>query len=138
MCLRIYDRDITVKEADSDKTFYKVIAKNRYGHYVSPYIGADIAFDLELCDADQENFVTNNWAWSTNFCEIGYGGFHLFTKKEDAEFEVEMMKTSVFRSPNTEYFIAKAIVPKGTKYVEGFYGDRLAVVAKKVKYTKID
>ena len=136
MCLRIYKKPI-VKETESEKTFYKIVTEWNDG-CTTPYMGKKLDFGVEYADGDQEKFVFDRLPFG-NFCEIGYGGYHLFVTKKDAENEIENLKGWHYVPRGAlNYFVAKAIVPKGTKYVEGYYGDKESVVVKKVKYEKID
>ena len=76
---------------------------------------------------------------STGTYTIGWGCFHLFKKKEDAEREASRLnKDSKFRWGCTQEFkVYKAIVPAGTAYVNGKYNETDCVAVKKVIYEEI-
>lgn len=74
----------------------------------------------------------------TGFYSVGYGCFHLFKKKEDAELEAfRLNEDTKFWGGRHEYKVYKAIVPVGTAYVNGKYSEANCVGVKKVRYEEI-
>jgi len=130
MCLITYDRPIP-KRTEKEETYYKVLFYFGGDAYRTPYRGQTIYLDkmqFELGEVFSTRVVLSGY-------EITEGGFHLFKQKEDAEKEAELLNH--YHPASRGYRVVKAVVPKGTPYVEGFYGGTKAIIVKKVTYKRI-
>ena len=164
MC-QILDIDSKYTVAEKDLTFYKVLrVVEIHGEtkYVLPFMGFDVEIGKTYEEENQKEFLIghvrdpynvyyNNPVYGSYFygsCSSGSetslyrrciaeGGFHLFQTEDAAKsFMTEIS------GGNSVFKLFRAIVPKGTVYVDGYYdlGGPIAgpkfrtVCAKKVKY----
>ena len=123
-------------------TFYKVLVKRtvntvigEFSEYKSPFMWEDAPLGKLLSEKEQDVF---RWQLiQSRMChELHKGGFHLFKNKDDAD-EWSYQKLNNEFCPFHGLVVVKAIVPKGTKYVEGKFGPYEAVAVKNVKYEEI-
>lgn len=148
MCLTIYDIDyyldkhnkLRYKVAEEDITCYKVVRlpKEKEGvrsQFVSPFLSSEIntyqMYEMDDYTVYEIGHVLN----------ISAGMIHLISTLEDAYKLKEKMELQN-KFYNYEYRVLKAIIPKGTKYIEGVFDwyimdcELNAVATKKVWYTE--
>ena len=127
MCLIRKDR--TVKVADRDLTFYKVLEDfgdeytfrtffRGWGVILNQlYSDENEDFDFKTVEASSYRDVRDPYPFACGdyLYKIDGGGFHLYTRKEDAERIVNDFKD------RSKCVLVKAVIPKGTKYVEGTF-----------------
>jgi len=163
MC-QILDIDSENKTAEKDLTFYKVLCVREADNdtvFSLPFMGDKIEVGKTYEEKDQENFsveyIRASWCPPSYYTSsslsfgttsdsysgglyqpcIASGGFHLFKTESDAKtFMVNMCTMNVI------FKLFRAIVPKGTHYIEGYYDvggpmtrtNVRTVCAKKVRY----
>lgn len=123
----------------------------------SPYFGAKVELGVENVIPDSAFTCTEDITYkpayeafkydvdgtrmtrtSTGIYSVGYGCFHLFKKKEDAELEAfRLNEDAKFWGRIHRFKVYKAIVPVGTAYVNGKYCEADCVGVKKVRYEEI-
>ena len=134
MCL--FTEKLEFKIAEEDKTFYKVLVKSRGIMLITPYREEEVELDkfyypakkistkflfngilykiISLFEKDpiisHRPYIIKYSRKAKSFI-IGGGIIHLFTNKDRAI--VEQLLT-----PNS--IVVKAIIPKGTKYIESY------------------
>ena len=161
MC-QILDIDSKYTVAEEDITFYKVLqVLEVHGEtkFVLPFMGSYVEVGHTYEEPDQKEFTighvrspynlpsgyttTGHWIYlgtTTDTYSAGFyyrciaeGGFHLFQTEGDAK--SFMLDAS---GGNSVFKLFRAIVPKGTAYIDGYYdasGLKLRTVcAKKVRY----
>ena len=135
MCLFTNGIPVT-KTTKKDRMFYKILGvcggTDSELSYFTPYMPYKAQLNTLLEDDNQEYF------YSRRICStfsLGPGGFHLYTSKKAAEEALKVLSHSF----QHKYQIFKAIVPKGTKYVEGNtgYSGHRSVIVKKVRYEEL-
>ena len=118
MCLRT--KNIEFKIADSDIIAYKVAWKiDKVGEegclYKSPIEW--FRFGLKECYSDEGKFVSTQISNNVGTYHNVYSGvFHLYKNLEDAK------AMRLYKGTNKYEVILKAVIPKGSKYLEGTYG----------------
>lgn len=146
MCLTVYDLDyylnddktLKYKVAEEDLTFYKVVRlpKEKEGvhsQFVSPFLSSEIntyqMYEMDDYTVYEIGHVLN----------ISAGMIHLISTLEDAYKLKDKMETRD-KFYNYEYHVLKAIIPKGTKYIEGVFDWYImdchvnAIATKKIWY----
>lgn len=150
MCLTVYDIDyyldkdktLKYKIAEKDLTFYKVVRlpKEKEGvhsQFVSPFLSSEIN-TYQMYEMDDYTV----YEICCHVLDISAGMIHLVSTLEDAYKLKDKMKLKD-KYYNYEYCILNAIIPKGTKYIEGVFDWYLmdcqvnAVATKKVFYTEV-
>lgn len=149
MCLIVYDIDyylnkdktLKYKKAEKDLTFYKVVrlAKEKEGvhsQFVSPFLFSEIN-TFQMYEMDEKTVYDIG-----HTLEISAGMIHLISTLEDAYKLKDKMELKN-KYYNYEYRVLNAIIPKGTKYIEGVFDWYImdckinAVATKKVFYTEV-
>ena len=128
-----------VKIADKDIVCYKIaiVVDNKaisYKGMVSPFWHSPIEFDKLYTEDIFDDYTT----WVEKNCIIDINCFHLFTNYDTA------LEYYGLRKPHTtdNMIIIKAIIPKGTPYIEGFFdscfGEFDSIATKSVIYQPLD
>ena len=143
MCLRVKD-PTKIKTTGKERVFYKILAvvEGKDDFLVTPYIGQGVCLGgTNYTCQDGFDFVERR-----DWFEVTRGGFHLFKNLKDAENEARWMNDHfIFYNGHiregcvSEYRVYKAIVPKGTTYIEGTFHvfSYPSVVVKEVRYEEI-
>lgn len=119
MCLITKNNDPYI--AEQDIICYKIYIYIN-GKYVSPYQKCDMPSINEL--------VTTELQRSGDF--YIEKGFHSFACLEDAEVDAEW-----FGKSNYEGCIARCIIPEGSKYYRGKFGNYISYCSESIKIEKI-
>ena len=137
MCLTTLGKKELI--AEEDLVFYKLLDVSEdifgYKYYYSYYRMSPVVLGEVYRDKYKHFGFRKRIDLGKNLYEVNAGGYHLFKKFEDAD--------RVNKRHGSNGIIVKAIVPKGTRYVEGIfdYGNQdteaNSVVVKVVKYEKI-
>lgn len=162
MCLRVKGKPVA-RHNKRERVFYKVlqVSNDPLGPWgvglCSPYFGAKVELGVENVIPDSVFTYTEDITYkppyeafkydvdgtrmmrtSTGIYSVGYGCFHLFKKKEDAEMEAfRLNEDAKFWGRHHRFKVYKAIVPVGTAYVNGKYNEADCVGVKKVRYEEI-
>ena len=100
------------KIANKDLTFYKVVKMIGIG-YFTPFYSTPIQLNIPY-----KNNLPIDIIESSSLCyDITSGVFHLCETYKSAE----ILKNKQYSLHGQCYKVLKAIVPKGTKYYEGFF-----------------
>ena len=150
MCLIINKPHPKPKTATEDIVCYKVVEPKtsivngaiKYQALVTPFKHHPVDYGVLYEDAIQGDFsygYTPSYMSTVGMYKVESGGYHLFRNKEDAEMFNDEMQHKRHRSS----VIVKAVIPKGTLYVEGLFWwtDNCmpeSVVTKKVIYHPIE
>ena len=137
MCLLIRKKKVRVHRALWNITAYKILVPSTSydpnsddSGYMTPFYSMHVKFGelYEQDDKDKLDYFTWKKGKKT-FHELDEGVYHLYKWKKDAKDDIE----------NYDYpegsIVVKAIIPRGTKYVNGWYGWARAFGAKSVIYT---
>lgn len=162
MCLKVKGKPV-VRYNKRERVFYKVlqVRNDPLGPWGvglhSPYFGVKVELGVENVIPDSVFTCTEDITYKpayevfkydvdgtrmtrtgTGIYSVGYGCFHLFKKKEDAEREAfRLNEDAKFWGRRQGYKVYKAIVPVGTAYVNGKYCESDCVGVKKVRYEEI-
>ena len=140
MCMAIYGTP-KVKKARKDHVFYKVLWELRPGkEYYAPFMETPTTLGKLYSDTKQDEFFFDPWISadpSKVGCSVGFGGYHLFKEKKGADACLDELENNWPGATWKKYIVVKAIVPKGTKYVEGYFNDCKSIVAKSVIYEEL-
>ena len=150
MCLMVEGEKFMSLIAEEEKTYYKVLLYQETDFmgndkYVTPYYNFSVLLGTNYSIPERSEWKVYQTAHPVSYDGPGYDGpyysyryfvegncFHFFQRREDAERCARRMDGGI---------VVKAIVPKGTEYVEGYTinadGPVMAAAAKKVKYEKI-
>jgi len=150
MCLIINKPQPVAKTATEDIVCYKVVELKmsivngaiKHQVLVTPFKHHPVDYGVLYEDAIQAGFnygYTPMYMSTVGVYKVEAGGYHLFKNKEDAEELINRMP----RLPQRSAVIVKAVIPKGTLYIEGLFwwmDDFMpeAVVTKKVIYHPIE
>lgn len=150
MCLYV-KKDSKEKIAKKDLVFYKVVkVEESIGYngetYTTPFRYMKIVPGVTYVEKG-ENFDRRHEQPYIGYSIEG-GGFHLYVLEHDAQhcadFENDYLRNkSMFQfnytipDSNSYYTVMRAIIPKGTRYIEGFFEDKPSVCAKAIRYEKI-
>ena len=137
MCL-ICDKKPVVKRTGKDRVFYKILAvvkPSLGGGYRTPYANSYVDLNKLIVEDETDDF-------HASLCydryEVSFGGFHLFTNKRNAFTERNWLEKNCLPSYIETYKVFKAVVPKGTPYIEGYFElNNKSVVVKKVRYEEL-
>jgi len=125
------------------RTYYKILDVSQYVHdcwnnetnqyekvqtYDTPYVGMSVELgkDYEIPENKKWELYGDSVTNKTTYVEGGC--FHLYRTKMGAESDCLNSKSKV---------IVKAIVPKGTEYIKGWYGFEKCICVRKVRYEEI-
>jgi len=136
MCLTCFLKPVT-RKTENEMVFYKVLndlgktSDNRQW-YETPFKNFEVNLGKEYSE-DGEDFSVDELydRWT-----VSGGGFHLFRDYEDADNETVRLKYHPM-TPFYDYVVVKAIVPKGTPYIEGRFNSCPCLIVKKVRYEKL-
>ena len=138
MCLTVESPKIKFEKSEEEKTCYKVLIKGKESDrlfntpegpfYYTPYFHFFVKLGTEYSIEEHMDWETWPSFFQENMFYVDGGCFHLFEREEDAVEEAHLFQDSV---------VVKAIVPAGTEYVKGRYGDSYGVAARKVRYEEI-
>lgn len=107
------------KKAAEDIKVYKVLRRRADGMVETPYYMKEVLTDnTELFAEGRPHFFHRA---DVDVWEIGMGIIHSFAFKRDANHECMLWSHPKVAAADS-YFVAPAIIPKGTKYIEGSYG----------------
>lgn len=125
MCLTLTEKS-EIKVAEENIICYKVVRKLHPGVYKSEFFG-------HLYVRAQLNKMSEDILSITPSCIINdqrtvEKGFHSFTCKEDAY----KYKATRGNKSDVPYIVVKYIIPKGSKYIEGTYGEYPNYVSDKI------
>jgi len=144
MCLDLLDTSKTAI-AEKDMAFYKIVRCkiNKFGggiiEYYTPYRDYKIVPGVTYVERGSEFTNCGNrrdfLGRRVDFVESG--GYHLFVRRADAEH-----CANSFINTKGHYFdivtlVVKAIVPKGTPYINGRFDNCPCVCTKAVRYEVI-
>lgn len=130
MCLSIAERTIFV--ADEDIVVYKRLRRKHGGVFCSPYFPAEwIVGETKILRhfvASGDNFQQYPFTdvIPDNINTVGYG-LHAYSEFHTTRAEIP--------NPFQQDIVGKFIIPKGTKYIKGMYGD---VVSLALKFVSIE
>lgn len=143
MCLFV-NYPLTVKTTEENLTVYKVLEKNPYGDYRTPYAHMNINLN-EIYSSNNDMLL--NFQKAINHHVLAYvkgygypisiGVFHSCKNIEDAcKLKSKLQYNNTSNSIN--YVIALCAIPQGTYYVEGYF-DTLyeGIASESVIYEKI-
>ena len=146
MCL--YAKQVS-KIADNDIVCYKVIEIWFDGYMCTPYQYKTINFGIRYYECGTfkhynvlvtQNIVSNDTITNNNVIITG-DSIHLFKDLEDA-IKFAKYKNNSNHSSNFSYQVIKAIIPKGTEYIEGefqtFFDTYKSIATKSVIYQPLD
>ena len=137
MCL-ICDKKPVVKRTGKDRVFYKILAVMKPslgGGYMTPYTSDDVNLGKLIVEDETDDFQVS---WYPSGYEVSFGGFHLFTNKRNAFTERNWLEKNCLPSYIETYKVFKAVVPKGTPYIDGYWEfNKKSVVVKKVRYEEL-
>ena len=155
MCIcQLTNKDnIDFSVAKEDLTFYKVLNKLDDGSYITPFRGEKVKLNVKYKETPK-TFYTNivhivkpdsvvdiDKFFIYNGIKVvpavNGGAIHLFTTKEEAE------RFIYYEDSDVKLVVVKAIVPKGTAYIEGVfpYNEKEAfssVAVKQVTYRSLE
>ena len=150
MCLMCKDEPV-VRHTTKERVFYKVLAigiKMPLGesNLYTPFMSLNVTIGKRYCQNNADTFHYVKDYQYNQFNEktlrgytIENGGYHLYKRKKDADDLCDYLNNKYRTNKYTfnDYFVVKAIVPKGTAYVSGEYRDAKCVITKKVRYEYI-
>ena len=120
MCMYVNPGD-KVKVAEEDLTFYKVLTtrpEDEHPVYRTFYRNVPIEFGKTYEQEDKNFTVRNDEYKSMPHQRIDENAFHLFATYETA---LDFIRLNGFTCLNWKNTVCRAIVPKGTRYMEGVY-----------------
>ena len=110
-----------VKVAEEDLTFYKVLmTRTDEGHpaYRTFFRNVPIQFGKTYEQEDKTFTVRNDEHMRMLYQRIDENAYHLFATYETA---LDFIRLNGFKHFDWKNIVCKAIVPKGTRYMEGVY-----------------
>ena len=129
MCL--ITNDPTVKVANRDMTFWKVLRMQEDGSYRTPYMEMYVQPNALYVEA-QEPTDFNMWSCKdedgVSYYHVENYAYHMFKTFLGA---LRLKKSFIYQRGLR---VVRAVVPKGTLYVEGEYDGIKSIAAKKVMY----
>ena len=142
MCIITRKNKLEIKTATEDMVVYKLVVYDQGNLYT-------YFMEIPVClgeTYDRDDFV-EKWEeihiGPRKRYAIGEGAFHSAVRKEDLEKDRDNRNWTyrVFEL-DTRIDIAKCIIPKGSRYVEGrtyqcFNKECLAIASEKIKYIEI-
>ena len=135
MCLTAYLN--VVRTTTEEQTYYKILAYDkREKTHTSPYMWFPIEYGKEYEDLKKFHIDEAQGYYSGKQYYVHGGGFHLFENYQDAKRERDLLNNR--HGGRYLYVVAKAIVPAGTDYMEGYFNTYRSVAVKKVKYEKLN
>ena len=129
MCL--ITNDPTVKVANRDMTFWKVIRMQEDGGYRTPYMDVYVRPNTLYVESVEP---TDFKMWSckdedgVSYYHVENYAYHMFKTFLGA---LRLKKSFIYQRGLR---VVRAVVPKGTLYVEGEYDGIKSIAAKKVMY----
>ena len=138
MCMTFEGSKIKFEKSEEEKTYYKVLIRGRESDrlfnapegpfYYTPYLHFFVKLGTEYAIDEGKEWETWPSFFRENTFYVDGGCFHLFEREEDAAEEARLFTDSV---------VVKAIVPAGTEYLRGSYGDDYGIAVRKVRYEEI-
>ena len=121
MCLNLKSGDSKQKTAQEDIVCWKWLMKYSNGKLFSPYQRMEYFLDRKMHDdkkvdrkEKRKNGVNNKYLPVVCSHKMSQGGYHTFKNFEDADKFVKDDRTS-------NSVLVKCIIPKGSKYYEGYF-----------------
>ena len=152
MCLEVnkYRGKVRPKTAKEDLTFYKVLERTSLENpnaFATPVMGSIVELGKEYTEKNPR-FKHSPVLASVGYMYVGNTPLKMYdkTKKLDGVVEVGKGCFHLFKNFNGALGLAscvpysvivKAIVPAGTRYLEGKYEGEDGIVSKAVRYEKI-
>lgn len=123
MCMTLYGKGIVYKTAKKDITCYKMLFKRDNGEYCTYYRCVPVKFGKRY--EEHQDIPITNESRRTGFgyertSTISKGVLHVFKNRKDAERVAVEDKNMMYYNRDNPV-IVKAIIPKGTKYIEGTF-----------------
>jgi hypothetical protein len=136
MCLHIKFEQVAVT-ATQDIKCYKVLRKDKFGVYESPYRGKTVLIGMTYELEAELEAECGGWP------EVNKG-LHTFVKFNDAVNECKEWKSSDRSCYSKDsdrrkckYVIVESIIPTDAKYYEGAFNDVKSYASSEVKYNEI-
>ena len=134
MCLITYLNETST--TTEEQTYYKVLAYDRHKKtHVSPYMSFPVVYGKEYEEKKLFHVEEDYYGLGAKKFLVHGGGFHLFTDYRDAARERDLLNSR--HSGRFQYVVARAIVPAGTYYKDGYFNTYRSVAVKKVRYEKL-
>jgi len=138
MCLFVFKNKVKIKKTLFTRTYYKILEEGLTAegrpYIITPYLcfnvelGKDYSIDPEKkWDIIHDRILPNKHIVEGN-C------FHLYKRKHDAIADLNTWGRNI---DSHKYFVVKAIVPKGTEYIEGEWGFTKVICVRQVRYEKL-
>lgn len=136
-CLKI--NELCFKTANKDIVCYKVLTRIfGTGEIKTPF--ANTVLSEEVMNGEKL-FVAEGYpkiSFRRKRPSVEYGLIHTFVTKKEA---ISLYETLKRYSIDAEFFLAKCIIPKGTKYVSGIMetvkGDKKTYGSESIKFVKL-
>ena len=127
MCLNVLNREPKVMK--TEQVFYKIVRDCGMEWYRTPYknFPVSVGKDYQIPEEDGWGIYFNPFRSTYG---VEFGGFHLYERLKDAKSDMVILGKE-------KHKILRAVVPAGTEYYKGLFGDYVCVAVKKVRYEEL-